>query len=125
MSVRLRVTRRTATAAAIALTAAVVTTALPGSANAAVLSGTKGTGLTISNGSTYVIMDGRKVGFGVHVRDLAWSPNRGKAAFIAAAGNLEVANANGTGRHIVAVNPGHQTWSHPTWQVAKADASVG
>jgi Tol biopolymer transport system component len=115
-------TRRTA--AAITLAAA-VTALIPAAANAAsadsVLNGTRGNSLTISTGATYVVMNGTKVDFGVHVRDLAWNPDGSKAAFIDGAGNLEVANANGTGRHIVAVNPGKQTWSHPTWQVAKAD----
>lgn len=117
-------TRRTA--AAIALAAA-VTALLPTVANAAstsaALNGTRGNALTISDGSTYVVMNGTRVNFGVHVRDLAWSPNGRTAAFIDGAGNLEVANANGTGRRIVAVNTRHQTWSHPTWQVAKADAA--
>ncbi|MFC1431111.1 TolB family protein [Streptacidiphilus sp. N1-3] len=125
MSARIRVTRRTATAAAIALTAALTTLLVPTAADAAshrVLNGTsKANGLTISDGSTYVVMNGTRVNFGVHVRDLAWSPDGKKAAFIDGQGNLEVANANATGRHIVSVNPGHQTWSHPTWQVAKAD----
>ncbi|MHA6760011.1 TolB family protein [Streptacidiphilus sp. PAMC 29251] len=123
MSVRIRATRRTAIAAAIAVTAA-VTALLPTAANAAshgVLNGTKGNGLTISNGTKYVVMNGTRVNFGVVVRDLAWSPDGKKAAFIDGKGNLEVANANATGRHIVAVNPGHQTWSHPTWQVSKGD----
>ncbi|MHA6761795.1 TolB family protein [Streptacidiphilus sp. PAMC 29251] len=124
MSVRIRATRRTAAIAAIALTAG-LTALLPTAANAAstqarVLNGTKGNGLTISNGTKYVVMNGTRVNFGVIVRDLAWSPDGKKAAFIDGKGNLEVANANATGRHIVAVNPGHQTWSHPTWQVTKA-----
>jgi Tol biopolymer transport system component len=117
-------TRRTA--AAITLAAA-LTALLPTAANAApsgeaVLNGTKGNSMTISTGATYVIMNGTKVNFGVHVRDLAWSPDGKKAAFVDGAGNLEVASPDGSGRHIVAVNPGNQTWSHPTWQVAKADS---
>jgi hypothetical protein len=124
MSVRIR---RTAVASAIALAAA-VTGLLSTSAYAATahtVNGTKGNGLTISDGSTYVVMNGTRVNFGVHVRDLAWSPDGKKAAFIDGQGNLEVADANATARRIVAVNPGHQTWSHPTWQVTKTDAADG
>ena len=128
MTARTRRTRRVAAASAVALAAAAAVTALlPMTANAAspahVVNGTKGNGLTISNGTKYVVMNGTRVDFGVIVRDLAWSPDGKKAAFIDGSGNLEVANANATGRHIVAANPGHQTWSHPTWQVAKADTA--
>ena len=124
MSVRIR---RAAVASAIALTAA-ATALLSTSAYATTahtVNGTKGNGLTISNGTKYVVMNGTRVNFGVLVRDLAWSPDGKKAAFVDGQGNLEVANANATGRHIVAVNPGHQTWSHPTWQVTKTDTADG
>jgi Tol biopolymer transport system component len=66
-------------------------------------------------------MNGTRVNFGTDVRDLAWNPSGTKAAFIDSLGNLDVANPNGSGRVVVAKNPGGQTWSHPTWQVAKAD----
>lgn len=120
-------TRRTA--AAVILTAA-LTAALPTVADAATVrpaaaNGTKGTSLTISTGSRYVVMNGTTVDFGVPVRDLAWSPNGRQAAFIDGSGNLDVANPNGTGRRTVAVNPGHQTWSHPTWQVSAGDPTDG
>ena len=78
------------TAAAIVLAAA-VTALMPALADAATpaahtaaVNGTKGNGLTISNG------------------------------------NLETANANGTGRVVVAKHPSGQTWSHPTWQTIPA-----
>ncbi|MER6122553.1 hypothetical protein ABT173_07640 [Streptomyces sp. NPDC001795] len=120
------------TAAAIALAAAVTGTALLGGsgfANAAqaataAKSSSHGT-LTISNGTKYVLINGHWVNFGVPVRDLAWSPNGAKAAFIDGAGNLDVANADGSRRVVVAKNPGGQNWSHPTWQVAKADTQDG
>lgn len=116
-------------AAAVTLTAA-LTAILPAVANAsavhpAAANGTKGTSLTISTGSPYVVMNGTTVNFGVDVRDLAWSPNGKQAAFIDGSGNLDVANPNGTGRRIVAANPGHQTWSHPTWQVTAVDKQEG
>ena len=119
-------------AAALTVTAA-LTAVLPGlvsSASAATVhpaaaNGTKGTSLTISTGSPYVVMNGTTVDFGVDVRDLSWSPNGQQAAFIDGSGNLDVANPNGTGRRIVAANPGNQVWSHPTWQVAPADSRDG
>ena len=120
MSARLR-----RTAAAIVLTAA-VTALLPTVANAATrapatVNGTKGNGLTISDGTQYVVMNGTRVNFGTIVRDLAWNPSGSKAAFVDGNGNLDVANANGSDRVTVARNPGHgTTWSHPTWQVAPA-----
>jgi hypothetical protein len=125
MSARLR-----RTAAAVVLTAA-VTALLPTVADAAtthapaVVNGTKGNGLTISDGTRYVVMNGTRVDFGVAVRDLAWNPSGTRAAFVDGSGNLDVANANGTGRVTVAKNPGGQTWSHPTWQVTAADKADG
>ncbi|MER8186717.1 hypothetical protein [Kitasatospora sp. NPDC094015] len=84
--------------------------------------GTAGTSLTISDGTRYVLMNGAAVDFGTAVRDLAWSPDGTKAAFINEAGDLVVANPDGSGRVVVARNPGGQTWSHPTWQVAAAES---
>ncbi|MEY9843121.1 hypothetical protein ABH940_000169 [Streptacidiphilus sp. BW17] len=82
-------------------------------------------GLTISDGSPWVMIDGKWVDFGTDVRDLAWNPSGTKAAFVDSFGNLDVANPNGSGRVVVAKNPGGQIWSHPTWQVAKADSADG
>ncbi|NEA58486.1 hypothetical protein G3I60_31140 [Streptomyces sp. SID13666] len=93
-----------------------------GSTRAPVLNGTANSGLTISDGTRYVVMNGTRVDFGTAVRDLAWSPDGRKAAFIDGAGNLAVANPNGTGRVTVARNPGGQNWSHPTWQVTAYDS---
>nr|WTB32337.1 hypothetical protein OG781_25225 [Streptomyces sp. NBC_00830] len=78
--------------------------------------------LTISNGSNTVLMNGTSVDFGTAVRDLAWSPDGSRAAFIDGDGDLVVSAADGTGRKIVAKNPGGQTWSHPTWQVYGKDS---
>lgn len=130
MSTRLRTTT-----AAIMLAAAVVgTTVLGGTAMAASSAPAKapkaarsaphGT-LTVSNGTQYVLEGGRRVDFHVRVRDLAWSPKGSRAAFIDGAGNLDTANPDGSGRVVVARNPGNQVWSHPTWQVAKADHQNG
>jgi hypothetical protein len=86
------------------------------------LNGTAHNGLTISDGTRYVVMNGTRVDFGTAVRDLAWSPNGSKAAFIDGDGDLAVSNPDGSGRVIVAKNPGNQTWSHPTWQVRGNDS---
>ncbi|MHA6761548.1 TolB-like translocation protein [Streptacidiphilus sp. PAMC 29251] len=88
-----------------------------------VLSSTSGGGLTISNGTRYVVVDGATRDFGTVVRDLSWSPDGSKAAFIDGSGNLDVANPDGSGRVVVAVAGSGQNWSHPTWQVAKAAPS--
>jgi hypothetical protein len=116
-----RRSRRTAAAivlaaAVTALAPALANAAAPSTARVAVVNGTKGNGLTISNGSPYVVMNGTVVDFHTDVRDLAWNPTGTKAAFIDSNGNLETANPNGTDRVIVAKNPGNQAWSHPTWQ---------
>jgi hypothetical protein len=80
-------------------------------------------GLTVSDGTRQVLVNGRSIDFGTIVRDLAWNPSGTKAAFIDGHGNLDVANADGTHRVTVAANPGGQTWSHPTWQVTAVDRS--
>jgi hypothetical protein len=119
-------TRIRHTVAAVAVAAAVTGTTLLGvsvSANAAT-SGSHGA-LTISNGTKYVLVNGRRVNFGVPVSDLAWAPNGNKAAFVDGSGNLDVANPDGSGRVVVARNPGNQNWSHPTWQVRATDTRNG
>ncbi|MFE1321097.1 hypothetical protein [Kitasatospora phosalacinea] len=83
----------------------------------AALNLTKGTGLTISNGTRYVVMDGKVVDFGTVVRDLAWSPDGKRAAFVDGNGNLETSDPDGSHRTVVAKAPSGVTWSHPTWQV--------
>ncbi|MDH6576262.1 hypothetical protein [Kitasatospora sp. MAP5-34] len=83
--------------------------------------GTANSRLTISNGTSRVLMNGTSVDFGTVVRDLAWSPNGSKAAFIDGAGNLDTANPDGSGRVVVAKAPSGQAWSHPTWQVTAVD----
>ncbi|MGW1911647.1 hypothetical protein ACWCQS_13140 [Streptomyces sp. NPDC002076] len=120
-------TSRTRTmAAAIAVAAAVTGTALLGVSGAAsaATSASHGT-LTVSNGTKYVLIGGHKVNFGVPVRDLAWSPDGKQAAFVDGSGNLDIANPDGSGRVVVAKNPGNQNWSHPTWQVTAKDTQNG
>lgn len=78
-------------------------------------------GLTTSDGTRHVMVNGTSIDFGTIVRDLAWNPSGSKAAFIDAHGDLVVSNPDGSHRVTVAANPGGQTWSHPTWQVAAAD----
>ncbi|WP_034089501.1 TolB family protein [Streptacidiphilus albus] len=124
MSSRTRLIAATITLAA-ALTASLPALADASAVRPAAANGTKGTSLTISTGSPYVVMNGTTVDFGVPVRDLAWSPDGRQAAFVDGSGNLDVANPNGTGRRIVAANPGNQVWSHPTWQVSAASPRDG
>ncbi|WP_078630697.1 PD40 domain-containing protein [Streptomyces roseochromogenus] len=115
-------TRTRTIAAAIAVAAAVTGTALLGASGAAsAATGAAHGTLTVSNGTRDVLIGGHKVDFGVPVRDLAWSPNGAKAAFIDGSGNLDIANPDGSGRVVVAKNPGNQNWSHPTWQVTAKD----
>ncbi|WBO68444.1 hypothetical protein [Streptomyces camelliae] len=117
---------RTTTAAAIAVAAAVTGTALLGASGAAsAAAGTSHGTLTISNGTNYVLIGGHRVNFGVPVRDLAWSPDGTKAAFVDGSGNLDIADADGSHRVVVAKNPGNQNWSHPTWQVTAKDTQNG
>ncbi|MFE2835498.1 TolB family protein [Streptomyces mirabilis] len=78
-------------------------------------------GLTISDGTRHVAVNGKSIDFGTTVRDLAWNPGGSKAAFIDGHGDLVVSNPDGSHRVTVAANPGGQTWSHPTWQVTAAD----
>ncbi|WP_333770441.1 hypothetical protein [Streptomyces sp. IBSBF 2435] len=94
-------------------------------ASAPPLNGTAHNGLTISDGTRFVVMNGTRVDFGTAVRDLAWSPDGRKAAFVDGDGDLVVSNPDGSGRTVVAKNPGGQTWSHPTWQVRPADPDNG
>jgi hypothetical protein len=89
------------------------------------VNGTEHNGLTISNGTRQVVMNGKLVDFGTEVRDLAWSPDGHKAAFVNGDGDLVVSNPDGSGQTVVAKNPGGQTWSHPTWQVRANDAGSG
>jgi Tol biopolymer transport system component len=89
------------------------------------VNGTAHNGLTISDGTRYVVMNGTRVDFGTEVRDLAWSPDGGKAAFVDGDGDLVVSNPDGSGRTVVAKNPGGQNWSHPTWQTRAADTQNG
>ncbi|GLW68856.1 hypothetical protein Kpho02_11550 [Kitasatospora phosalacinea] len=115
-----------ASATAPASPSAAATTAAPAQPSAqpvqAALNLTKGTGLTISNGTRYVVMDGKVVDFGTVVRDLAWSPDGKRAAFVDGNGNLETSDPDGSHRAVVAKAPSGVTWSHPTWQVFTPNA---
>ncbi|WP_327068492.1 LpqB family beta-propeller domain-containing protein [Kitasatospora sp. NBC_01250] len=88
-------------------------------------SGTVHSPLTVSNGTPLVMMNGTSVDFHTPVRDLSWSPDGSKAAFVNGDGSLVVANPDGSGQVTVARNPGGQTWSHPTWQVNAAGDANG
>ncbi|PYC82686.1 hypothetical protein C7C46_10040 [Streptomyces tateyamensis] len=79
----------------------------------------------MSNGTPIVLLDSSTVDFHTPVRDLAWSPDGSRAAFIDGNGNLVVSRPDGTGQVTVAENPGRQTWSHPSWQVVKSDPDLG
>ncbi|MEY9843012.1 hypothetical protein ABH940_000060 [Streptacidiphilus sp. BW17] len=91
-----------------------------GAATTASWSGAGTAGLTVSNGTDRVLINGSWVDFGVVVRDLAWSPDGSKAAFIDGSGNLDVADPDGSHRVTAARNPGNQPWSHPAWQAVPA-----
>ncbi|MFF4342766.1 hypothetical protein ACFY00_22905 [Kitasatospora sp. NPDC001540] len=88
----------------------------------AALNLTRGTGLTISTGTNTVLMDGGAVDFGTVVRDLAWSPDGKRAAFVDGNGNLETSDPDGSHQTVVAEAPSGVTWSHPTWQVFTPNA---
>ncbi|MFC1417853.1 hypothetical protein [Streptacidiphilus cavernicola] len=96
-----------------------------GSSAVPVLNGTANSRLTVSNGTATVVMNGGTVDFGTVVRDLSWNPAGTKAVFIDGAGNLDTANADGTGRVLVARAPSGETWSHPTWQVTPYRKAYG
>ncbi|MFF3008350.1 hypothetical protein ACFVTF_36770 [Kitasatospora sp. NPDC057940] len=74
--------------------------------------------LTISTGTRAVAMNGSTVDFGTVVRDLAWSPDGKRAAFINGNGDLVVTGPDGGAKVTLATAPGGETWSHPTWQHA-------
>jgi hypothetical protein len=100
--------------------------AAPSAPAAPVLNGTTAVNrLTVSNGTSKVLMNGGTVDFGIVVRDLVWNPAGTKAAFIDGAGNLDTANADGTGRVMVARAPSGENWSHPAWQVTPYRKSYG
>ncbi|MFJ5230451.1 hypothetical protein ACIQBJ_11225 [Kitasatospora sp. NPDC088391] len=82
---------------------------------------TAGTGLTVSTNSAIVLMDGKTVDFGTVVRDLAWSPDGKRAAFIDGNGNLQTSDPDGGHKTLVAKAPTGVTWSHPAWQVTAKD----
>ncbi|MFJ5230452.1 hypothetical protein ACIQBJ_11230 [Kitasatospora sp. NPDC088391] len=83
----------------------------------------KATGLTVSSGTRYVLMDGRSVDFGTVVRDLTWSPDGKHAAFIDGNGNLQTSDPDGGHKTLIAKAPTGTTWSHPTWQVYLPNAA--
>ncbi|KJK55499.1 TolB family protein [Saccharothrix sp. ST-888] len=112
---------RLRSAASIALTTVVATSSVALLTAGAASAATAPNGLTISNGTKYVVINGKSVDFGTPLRDLSWSPDGSKAAFIDGTnGSLVVSNPDGSGKTVVARNPGGQIWSHPTWQVTAA-----
>lgn len=87
--------------------------------------GTAGTKLTVSDGSSTILVNGKAVDFGTAVYDQSWSPDGRKVAFIDDHDNLWVADADGSGKTEVAKNTTGEKWTHPAWQVAKADPQDG
>ncbi|MCX4747153.1 hypothetical protein OG455_16775 [Kitasatospora sp. NBC_01287] len=87
--------------------------------------GTANSPLTVSDGTSEVLMNGTSVDFHTQVRDLAWSSSGDQAAFVNSAGDLVVSKPDGSAQRVVAKNPGGQTWSHPTWQQSAADPGIG
>ncbi|GAA2083198.1 hypothetical protein GCM10009759_01120 [Kitasatospora saccharophila] len=112
-----------ATGSATPGSAAPTSSAAP--AKAGTLNRTAGTKLTVSTGTSTVLMDGRSVDFGTVVRDLAWSPDGKHAAFVDGNGNLETSDPDGGHKTVVAKAPSGTTWSHPTWQVFGPDEVHG
>lgn len=93
--------------------------------SSAPLNGTAANGLTISDGSRFVVMNGTRVDFGTQVRDLTWSPDGTKAVFVDGDGDLAMSDPDGSGRVVLARNPGGVTWSHPTWEARTAVPQAG
>jgi len=108
-----RMSHRIAVAVVLAAAAALT----PGLASAATPTSAE---LTISNGSPWVNMGGKWVDFHTDVRDLAWNPTGTRAVFVDSNGNLDTANANGTGRVVAARHPAGTVFSHPTWETSPA-----
>ncbi|MFJ8436848.1 hypothetical protein ACIQ9P_36700 [Kitasatospora sp. NPDC094019] len=104
----------------VGLVAAVSPAAQAASRGAAGPKGLKHNVLTVSNGTRYVQIDGKIVDFRTVVRDLSWSPDGNKAVFIDGSGSLNISDADGGNRVVVAKNPGGQNWNHPTWQTVPA-----
>lgn len=89
------------------------------------VNGTASNGLTISDGTAEVVMNGTLVDFGTPVRDLSWSPDGKHAAFVDGDGDLVVTAPDGGDRQVVARAPAGVAWNHPVWQVAPADTADG
>ncbi|MBS2533057.1 PD40 domain-containing protein [Catenulispora sp. NF23] len=93
------------------------------SATSTALNGTSGTGLTVSDGSSKILMNGQAVDFGTEVHDPSWSADGKRVLFIDGDGNLTVADADGSGKTVIAKNPGGEKWSHPTWEMVASDTT--
>ncbi len=94
------------------------------SATSTALNGTGGTALTVSDGSSKILMNGQAVDFGTEVHDPSWSADGKRVLFIDGDGNLTAADADGSGKTVIAKNPGGGAkWSHPTWEVVASDAT--
>src|SRR5438445_5968385 len=102
---------RRSTAAVTTAGAAALLTLCGTAATASAQTVTVPRGLTISDGTRHVIVNGKSIDFGTIVRDLAWNPSGSKAAFIDGRGDLVVSDPDGSHRVTVAANPGGQTWS--------------
>jgi hypothetical protein len=113
-----RRSHRIAVAVALAAAASLVPTLASAAAPASAAGYAQNNELTISNGSPWVNMGGKWVDFHTDVRDLAWNPTGTRAVFVDSNGNLETANANGTGRVVAAVHPAGTVFSHPTWETS-------
>ncbi len=116
MSARRR--HRIAVAVVIAAAAALIPNLASAATPAPAASAAQGAELTISNGSPWVYMNGKSVNFHTDVRDLAWNPAGTKAVFVDSNGNLETANADGSGRVVAVKAPAGVAFSHPTWETS-------
>jgi hypothetical protein len=116
----------TPTPSAAATTPSAAASGTPtGAAPVGVVNRTANTGLTISNGTNLVVVNGATVDFHTVVRDLTWSPDGSRAAFVDGSGSLIVSRPDGSSPFVVAKNPGGQTWSHPAWQITAPDTVNG
>ncbi|QMU72854.1 PD40 domain-containing protein [Streptacidiphilus sp. P02-A3a] len=117
-----RRSHRIAVAVVIAAAAALIPSLASAATPTAATGSAQGGELTISNGSPWVDINGSWVDFHTDVRDLAWNPAGTKAVFVDSNGDLETANANGTGRVVATKHPAGVVLSHPTWETSPTNS---
>lgn len=81
----------------------------------AVNAGAADSALTISDGSSTVVIGGKAVAFPTTVTDAAWAPDGSRLAYVDAAGDLVTSLADGSGGRLLAHGGPGIVFSHPTW----------